>query len=355
TPHDDTKFELINFKEIPYHLIKDYSVYGQLDQDKRIFSIYSSLGCPYNCSFCSAPKEYLNIRGKKWLCLDVENTVDHIAYLVERYKADYIYFIDNDSFVDLKHVENIIDEINTRKIHIKLGFRGARINEIKLMTDVFLEKLADAGTDIMHIGAESGSNRILELVHKNCTVADIIQCNVKLARHPRIIASYNFIVGLPTETLDDLHATRDLMFRLVKDNPNCIIFAPNKYRPLPGTELFELVQKQWGYVVPSSLEEWSNIEVEGDSCAPWYPKGMKDFCDLLLIGSYFIDNKVNKVTSGSTVFYKFLRVVNALYGPFIRLRLKYGIYQCFWEFRIYRIFVKLLKKTVNKGSACAND
>jgi len=78
-------------------------------------------------------------------------------------QANYIYFIDDDSFPKLKHVEQIIDLLQERNLPVGLGFRGARINEIKKMDHSFLNKLAKAGTDIMHIGAESGSDRILKL------------------------------------------------------------------------------------------------------------------------------------------------------------------------------------------------
>ena len=73
--------------------------------------------------------------------------IDHIEYVMERFGADFIYFIDDDSFVNLAHVEGIIDAIKARGLNIKLGFRGARINEIKRMSHEFLSKLADAGTD----------------------------------------------------------------------------------------------------------------------------------------------------------------------------------------------------------------
>lgn len=344
TDPDESCFEFYDYREIPYHLIKDYSPYGQLDQDKLIFSLYSARGCPYKCAFCSAPAQYSKIKGKHWVPLDVNEVVDHIEYLIKNYNADYIYFIDDDSFVSLDHVEKILDEIDRRGLSIELGFRGARINEIKKMSDAFLDRLVGSGTDILHIGAESGSNRILELMNKNCTVEDILECNRKLARHPRIIAAYNFVIGIPTETYEDLKKTRDLMLRLVDENPNCIIFTPNKYRPLPGTVLFELAQKEWGYKSPVTLDEWIDIEAEGDFSSVGYSTEMKKFCDLLLLGSYFVDDKVNKVTSGKTSFYKAIRFFNALYGPIARFRLRHGLYQFFFEYTIYQFARKLLSK-----------
>ena len=157
--------------------------------------------------------------------LGAKTVVNHIQYVVENHGANYIYFIDDDSFPRLDHVEAIIDEIAARGINVKLGFRGARINEIKRMSDKFLTKLANAGTDILHIGAECGSDRILKLLKKNSTYDDIIECNKKLSRHPEITAAYNFMMGVPTETKADLLKTRDLMLQLVHDHPNCIIFS----------------------------------------------------------------------------------------------------------------------------------
>ncbi|SVE28977.1 uncharacterized protein METZ01_LOCUS481831, partial [marine metagenome] len=57
-PDRQKTFEQIDYWDIPYHLIEDYSPYGQLDQNKRIFSMYSALGCPYQCTFCSSPAQY---------------------------------------------------------------------------------------------------------------------------------------------------------------------------------------------------------------------------------------------------------------------------------------------------------
>jgi len=339
-PDTQKEFEFIDYRDIPYDLIDDFSHYGQLDQDKRIFSMYSAMGCPYQCTFCSSPAQYKPIKGKKWVPLKAEAIIDHVQYVVEKYDANYIYFIDDDSFPSLEHVEAIIDGIKERNLPVGIGFRGARINEIKRMSDEFLEKLASAGTDIMHIGAECGSDRILKLIKKNCTRDDILECNRKLARHPSITAAYNFIMGTPTETLEELKMTRDMMLKIVDDHPNCIIFPPNKFRPLPGTELYNMAEETWGYKMPNTLEAWSNIEVEADVSDQWYEKGMVQFCNLMLIASYFIDNKVAKVTSGKTMFYKMIRLLNFLYRPFARFRLRHGLTGFLVEYWAYRVLTR---------------
>lgn len=343
-PDTDKSFEFIDWRDIPYHLIEDYSPYGQLDQDKRIFSMFSAMGCPYKCTFCSSPAQYSTIEGKKWVPLEHDHVIDHIEHVVKTYGANYIYFIDDDSFPSLPHVEGIIDGIRARRIPVGLGFRGARINEIKRMSDAFLDKLAATGTDILHIGAESGSDRILALMKKNCTADDIIEVNRKLARHPTITAAYNFIMGLPTETLDDLKKTRDLMLRLVEDNPSCLIFPPNKFRPLPGTELYEVAERAWGYRMPDTLEAWANIEVEGDMSTLWYDKPFRSFCNLLLTSAYFVDNKVERLSEGKSWLMRFARLVNRLYGPIARLRLRRGWSGLLVEYQAYRIMTRLLAR-----------
>ncbi|MGN7611598.1 B12-binding domain-containing radical SAM protein [Magnetococcales bacterium HHB-1] len=341
-PPDRTCHEKIPFKEIPYHLIEDYGVYGQLEQDKRIFSINSAMGCVYKCGFCSSPVLYFGFKEGPWVRLPAMDVVDHIEHLVENYDANYIYFIDDDSFINLQHVENIIDEIAKRELPVKLGFRGARINEIKKMSADFLIKLAQSGTDIMHVGAESGSNRILELMRKNCTVDDVLECNRKLASRPEIAVFYNFIMALPSETIDDLKKTAALMLQLYEENPNCIIGTPNTFRPLPGSELCDIAVKDWGYKEPDRLVQFGGIEVEGDVDLPWVTPEMKRFCRLLVVTSYFIDHKITRLTSGNTLLYKILRLLGGIYAPIARWRLRNGFSHFLIEYHLYRFAGYLL-------------
>jgi len=337
TPREE-QFEHIHYEDIPYHLIPDYNAYGHLGHNNRTFSMYSALGCPYLCTFCSSPAEYKDIPGKKWIPLEVQEVVDHVEYVVTKYDANFVYFIDDDSFVNLKHVEGIIDEINRRELKVKLGFRGARINEIKRMTDEFLDKLVAAGTNIIHVGAESGSDRILKLIKKDCTAEDILECNRKLARHPEMKTLYNFMMGAPSETAEELNATRDLMLAIVKDHPNSIIGTPNRFRPLKNTELYDLALEN-GYVPPSTAKEWLEYEVEsatGTDSLPWISDEMKKMMDLILIGSYFVDRKAIKVATGNSAIEKFVRFVDNVYGPIGRWRLRSGNTRFFIELPIYK-------------------
>lgn len=333
--------ESIDYREIPYHLIEgNLHRYGQLGTSERIFPMYSAMGCPYQCTFCSSPAQYRRFK-ERYSPLLPQEVADHIEYVCRTYAASYIYFIDDDSFVNLGHVEAIIDEILRRGIKVKLGFRGARINEILKMDDAYLSKLAVAGTNIMHIGAESGSQRMLDLMKKDCTVADILEVNRKLARHAEITCAYNWVVGFPGETLDDLKATRELILQLIADNPAAIVFSPNKYRPLPGSELYQMAV-QFGYRQPESLEEWAKVENEGDFRPSWYSPQVGRMIDMMQVTSYFVDDKLSKVQVGSTAKYAVIRFLSRMYGPIARFRLRYGITACLIEYRLYNFLYKAI-------------
>lgn len=330
-------FEVLDHRDIPYHLVERHlGSYGQLDNGERIFPLFSAMGCPYQCAFCSSPAQYREIR-PKYRLIPVADVVDHIEFVHQRYGATYIYFIDDDSFVRPDHVEAIIDELRRRGLSLKLGFRGARINELKRMSDAFLSKLADAGTNIMHIGAESGSPRMLKLIRKNCTVEDIIEVNRKMARHPEIKTAYNWIVGLPGETLEDLRMTRELTLRMIEENPSAVMFMPNKFRPLPGTELYERALEM-GYRKPVHLLEWTEGEAEGDFRPPWYSAAFADMINMMQITSFFIDDKLFKVETGGTLRFRVLQLLAWLYKPFALLRYRFGISAVLLEYKVFYLF-----------------
>lgn len=341
--HNETSnvFEFVHYKDIPYQLIREYSHYRHIDTNDNVFPMYSVMGCPYRCAFCSSPAQYAKME-KKWLPYKLEDILGHIKMLKERYGATFIYFIDDDSFVDLRHVEAVIDAINRSGLKVKLGFRGVRVNEISRMSGDFLKKLADAGTDTLHIGVESGCNRLLSLMKKDITAELSIEVNRKLSRQPGIRVLYNFIVGFPTETLEETKMTRDLILQLVKDNPSCCVLPLNKPRPLPGTELYNLAL-QHGYVPPSSLEEWGEYDVESSDYNPeWLTKEHNKFIRMMFLCMYFIDDKIFKFSKGMSLRFLLLKTLASLYKPIAVFRFRNGFYRFLIEDRIYNIAKRIV-------------
>ena len=80
----------------------------------------------------------------------------------------------------------------------------------------------------------------------------------------------------------------------------------------------------------------------GDVSSQWYNEEMQWFCNLVLVSSYFIDNKIAKVTQGRTAFFKILRVLNFLYRPIAIFRLRHGLSRALFEYNAYQMLSQLL-------------
>lgn len=335
-------FEHVRYTELPYELIKDYSVYGQIGSNEKIFPIYSAYGCPYKCAFCISPALYGEFN-KKWVPVAARETVDHIEFLYRNHGATTIYFYDDDSFVNIDHIRSIVNEMKARGIKLKLSFRGARIDEIKRMDDEFLDLLSETGTEMLHIGVEAGSQRILDLFNKGITVEDIIEVNRKLARHKKLIAAYNWIVGSPGETAEEIRQTTRLLLQLIKENPRCFIFQPNIFRVVPGSVLGEKASEM-GYTAPQNLEEWIKAEIEQDVSSPWLSDEVKQLIRMLQVTAYFVDDKAGLLLNTGSVKDFVIKLASAVYRPLARFRFKSGFSRFLIEADLFFLAQKLMKR-----------
>jgi len=334
-------FEHVSYRDLPYHLIRDYSVYGQLGSTDRVFPIYSAYGCPYRCAFCISPALYREF-SPKWVPVATDEIVDHIAFLQSKYGATTIYFYDDDSFVNLEHVRAVVLALKQRNMRVKLSFRGARVDEIKRMDDDFLDLLSETGTEMLHIGVESGCQRVLDLFQKGITVADIIEINRKLARHKKLIAAYNWIIGTPTETIAEIRQTTRLLEQLIRENPRCFIFQPNIFRVVPGSVLGEKA-KELGYRSPANLDEWINAEIEQNISSPWISDEMKPLIEMLQVVAYFVDEKASLLLNSGSIRDCLIKFASKLYRPLARFRFKSGFSGLLIEAKLFFLAQKLLK------------
>jgi len=303
--------------DIPYHLV-NVNNYLRFDAQERVFSLITSLGCPHQCAFCYSPL----YSGRLWKPEKVENTIARMQAIIDKYKPDHFSVIDNDFFVDLKRARALFEAMEKKKWPIKIGFRGARIDELYRMDESLLGLMERVGVRYLHIGAESGSQRILELMLKKVKTEQIFEVNRKLSKFPRLLPTYNFFSGVPTETLADIQATIEMIFKLLEDNPHCQISGFNQFTPYPGTELFNLSLK-YGLRPPESLKEW--IEFDESDCAknnPWIDQERKRLLDTLYFTGLFIDNKFGEHFTGGSLRNRIIRQAARLYRPIAKFRFK---------------------------------
>jgi len=307
--------------EIPPYELVDIKKYKRVGFKETSFSILTSRGCPHRCAFCHVPAT-----DNKWLSENVDRTINHIKYITENFKPDYLFFNDNDFFVDLKRAESIFLEMKKEKIDVIVGFRGMRVSELNRLDDNFLRLMEDIGARELHIGAESGSQKILDLIKKGINVEDTINVNKKLSKYSGLRPSYNFFTGVPGETEEDIFSTTNLILNLLKENKYAQISSICQFNPYPGTELYELAVK-YGYQPPKKLEDW--IETDQSDYAkkcPWITPDRRKLMDMLYLAALFVDKKIEWHFLSNKPQFFLLRNISKMYRPIARFRMKNHIY-----------------------------
>jgi radical SAM superfamily enzyme YgiQ (UPF0313 family) len=244
----------VNLDEQPplsYHLV-NMDDYRRNIFEADVFSFNSSRGCTFRCSFCWDPV----LHKRKWRAMQPKTVVNQLKRIVEDYNIRGFNFTDDHFFIDMKRAYGILEEIVRADLNITIGKLHIRADTICRMDDDFLKLMVRAGVKRLTIGIESGSQRILDLIKKDIYLKEVMEAGRKLTPYP-IVPVYLFMMGLPTETPDDLAQSIRLAEQLVDDNPKaCKSF--NIYTPYPGTELYH-VALQHGLKEPERLEDWASF------------------------------------------------------------------------------------------------
>jgi len=176
-------------------------------------SLYTSLGCPYKCSFCciNAPFGGSGIR-----YFSPEHIIKEIEILVTRYGVRNIKIADEMFVLNPRHVLGLADLIIERGFDLNI-WAYARVDTVK---DRYLEKLKKAGFNWLGLGVESGSKFVRDGVEKG-RFGDIeIRGVIEKIREFGINVGANYIFGLPDDTLETMQETLDLALSLNTEYAN---------------------------------------------------------------------------------------------------------------------------------------
>ena len=211
--------------------------------------VYSSLGCPFSCGFCSVNVVY-GKRGSRYLA--PENFVSQIEKLVEDYSTEHIEIIDDTFTLNTNRIIEISDLLIERDYDLNM-WCFARTDR----TDPdMLSKMKRAGINWVFMGIESGTDATLEGVSKKQSIKQIKDA-VKRVRDSGIYLGGNFIFGLPGETKESMQETLDFALDINPDWAN--FFIPMAY---PGTQLYNnalgkgVLPRDWeqyGFFAPNAV------------------------------------------------------------------------------------------------------
>ncbi|MDD5675034.1 MAG: radical SAM protein [Chitinivibrionales bacterium] len=213
----------------------------------------SSRGCPHGCLFCYNK----GFNAFKWRAKDSAIVLDELDKIEKRFNPEYLFFVDDEFFINRKRAQEIVTGMIARGFDFKWK-ATIRIDTLNTYDQAMLDLLDKSGFMEMAMGAESGSDKILNLVKKKIKRSDIVASAQRLAQS-RMIPQYSFMSGFPTETIQDLHQTLDCMDELWSINKSIKVNGLFFATPFPGTELFDLAIQN-GYKPPQDLAEWADID-----------------------------------------------------------------------------------------------
>jgi len=173
---------------------------------KGVVPILTSRGCPFKCKFCSSRNYWKRARFHS-----AEYVLDELDYLLARYPiAKQVYFIDDLFIADKSRFEAIYNGWMDRKYSKRVSAKGfVRAN---LFDEDTGRKLKDMGFNTIRFGAESGSQRILDMLGKGITVKQIEDV-AAACRKLGLVCTASFMYNIPGETPADVKATEDLISR----------------------------------------------------------------------------------------------------------------------------------------------
>ena len=203
-----------------------------LDRHARSFTILTSRGCPYKCTFCSKP-----VTGDTWRGRSVENVVAEWRWLVKELGATEIGVTDDIWNLKMDRAKELCKRLIEEGLNTVpwVTVHGMKVNH----TDLELFQLMKAaGCKRVGFGVENGDPWMLRNVIRKGQTLDQVRDAFKNAKAAGLSTMGFFIFGMPNETEETMDATIDLALELDPDLANFMLAAP-----FPGTKMYDMIQE----------------------------------------------------------------------------------------------------------------
>ena len=195
-------------------------------------NMVTTRGCPFHCNWCAEP-----IWGQRYAVRSPANVAAELAWLRDTYHPDHISFADDILGLSPAWLEEFAS-INRGQGSL-IPFKCLGRADL-LLRDGEIEALKAAGCEMVWIGAESGSQRVLDAMEKGTHVGQIVEAAARL-RSAGIRFGFFLQFGYPGETSSDIEATRAMVLRCLPDDIGISVSYP-----LPGTPFYERVRAELG-------------------------------------------------------------------------------------------------------------
>jgi radical SAM superfamily enzyme YgiQ (UPF0313 family) len=187
-------------------------------------------GCPFKCNWCAKP-----IYGNRYNSRSPQNVVDELKSLKAKFHFDHIWFCDDIFGLKPGWVQEFANLVEKENLHFKFKIQ---CRADLLLQENYIHALARAGCDNVWIGAESGSQKILDAMDKGITT-DQIRSATQLLKKNGMKPSFFIQFGYPGETKEDIQKTVRMINELLPHELGISVSYP-----LPGTVFFERVKAE---------------------------------------------------------------------------------------------------------------
>jgi len=204
-------------------------------------NLATTRGCPFKCNWCAKP-----IYGMRYNSRSPQHVVNEIKLIKSHFDFDHIWFSDDIFGLKPNWVQEFDKALKAERIHIKYMIQS---RADLLVKDDTIDALVSSGLDEVWIGAESGSQKILDAMDKG-TSLEQIKISTKLLQKKGAKVAYFLQFGYLDESFEDIQST----IKMVKTNKPDDIGISVSY-PLPGTPFYETVKSQLG-----DKENWEDSD-----------------------------------------------------------------------------------------------
>jgi anaerobic magnesium-protoporphyrin IX monomethyl ester cyclase len=193
-------------------------------------NIATTRGCPFKCNWCAKP-----IYGNRYNSRSAENVVEELKMLKEKFGFDHVWFCDDIFGLKPGWVHHFADLVEKANLQFKFKIQS---RADLLVQEAYVEALARAGCDTVWMGAESGSQKILDAMDKGTRVEQIHEATHLLKAHG-VKPAFFIQFGYLGETKEDIRKTIRLITELMPQEIGISVSYP-----LPGTVFYEKVKAQ---------------------------------------------------------------------------------------------------------------
>ena len=214
---------------------------------KSTLSISTQRGCPYTCQWCSTA-----VYGQSYRRRSPKLVADEVEELIKSYNPDALWFVDDVFTVSHKWINGLHEIFTARNLSIPFEI----ITRAERLNDTVLQQLKDMGCFRVWIGAESGSQRIIDKMDRKVDINHVSEMINKTQTYEMEAGTF-IMVGYPTETIKDIKQTARYLRKALPS-----VLTITKTYPIVGTGLYEEIKDKI-----TNQPEWSsstdrNIEFE---------------------------------------------------------------------------------------------